>query len=162
MLFDYPVHHKDFERARDNVLCEHCQEEVVDFTSDSSYCISCRKRHGALCGEDGCLADSAITTEDGLKCKRHAATYLETLVSNAYQLLEKLYDEHDKIADKVTKVRHNEEGKESSPAEYQQEKYMLERMEDNHQSRINRLGSIMAEISKIQEKLGAELVDASY
>lgn len=162
MLFDYPVHYENFETARDNVLCERCEEEVVDFVSDSSYCISCRKRHGALCGEDGCLADSSITTQDGLKCERHAATYLETLVSDAYILLEQLYDEHDKIADKVIKVQHNEEGKESNPAEYQQQKYMLDRMKDNHKNRISKLGSIMREATEVQQKLDAELVDGPY
>lgn len=162
MLFDYPVQITSFETARDNVLCTSCQEEVVDFTSDSKYCISCRKRHGALCGEDGCLADSAITTQDGLKCKRHAATYLEMLVSNAYTLLEKLHDEHGEISDKVIKVEHEEQSKESNPAEYQQQKYTLERMRENHSNRISTLSKMVAEISQVQQKLDAELLDTSY
>ena len=162
MLFDYPIHEEDFEETKDEVICRSCHEGVADFTAESDYCIDCRKRHGALCGEPDCLADSCVVTQDGLMCQRHAQKYLESLVANAYQLYSQLMEEHDKVADKKIKVEHEEEGKESNPAEYQQQKYMLERMESNHSDRINVLERMVAEIQELQGKLEVELLDTSY
>jgi len=162
MLFDYPVQHHDFEDAESKEMCVKCEKGIVDFTGESDYCSSCRKHHGALCGEEGCMAESAITTEDGLKCERHAALYLEDLVTDAYQYLQMLHEEHDEIADMVIKVEHEEEGKETNPAQYQEDKYTLERMRDNHTNRISMLSELMIEIDQIQEKLDVELVMAKY
>ena len=60
------------------------------------------------------------------------------------------------------KVEHEEEGKETNPAQYQEDKYTLERMRDNHTNRISMLSELMIEIDQIQEKLDVELVMAKY